>query len=289
MNPEVLRYHFDSWSDFVTVADTGFTPMRESDRSSRRDRSAYWSGTETWGEALTMARTGWPEVADRIEKFSGSLFASIANYIVKPDIAMGYEGIDYDIGRLLDGEPEHWIYQTEAQETRDNGRTVCKILYNCIASGACDRETLEAKGAVLAALVRLLDYSGIRAEIVLGTWNGSSSHCYNLAHTVTVKRSSEDLDMPLVGYALAHVSAYRRLFFAHWEINRPEVLHNLDITAGGGYGYCGSFPIEEQLQYDIYIDRSMWGEPQWSDPQSATAWVLEQLKRAGVTLTQEAN
>jgi hypothetical protein len=280
--------HYCSWSEYCDAAIDGQTSMTEQERSSRVGSDWFHGGP--WSQAATLSRSGWPESEALISKYSDALFGRLASLVIQPEIRYGFEGLDYDIGRLLDGEPEHWVSWCEPEEGQlKSGTRVARIL--CHVGGLADvtTEILQAKGAAVFALCRLLERAGIRTEVTIATCNAATgTHnptlgAYTL-HTATVKRPDQDFDLPIIGYALAHPTCYRRLMWSLWEQIPFEWRRHVGIVRGGGYGASTDIPEQYRESYDVYVSCSR-GE--WLDAKHAEAWVLEQLTALGVELRQD--
>jgi hypothetical protein len=284
--------YFDSWSDFIRQAVEvpqehirGYNPHAGIQPYKTHDGyTAETYGTTTWKECVTLARSGWNDAAERIQKFSGILAQRIASQIVQPEARYGYEGIDYDIGRLMDGEPEHWVYWDEPEEGQTKaGHKIVRILYNRCCSGYVSGRTLEAVGAAVATLVQLLDIAGYRTEITVGDATDGTRYSGNhFTIRSVLKKSSEDLDMSHAGFALIHAASYRRIF---WSVETQ-----ID-PRDGGEGTPEDFPEEMRSEYDIYIEKALYdgyNGARWDNPKQAEVWVLDQLKALGVELREQA-
>lgn len=283
------RVHFNSWGEFVNQAVNGESSMKESERSSRKsDNYSYnaaWSGTDTFPEAVTEARKGYPAVSEKINKLSASMFEKLSKYCMKPDPAYVTEGSILDVGRWVSGEPEHWLIMDEA-ESLISGKRVARITYNIAASAAVERKVLEAKGAAIVTLVKLLDYSGIRTELelVMRTTGGYGETSQHGTYAIAVKTASQDLDLDLVSFAIGHVASFRRLGFSVMETFPPDIRANVGIP--GGYGVPTDLEASEYSSSDLYIPKAHVYETQWSTPEAAEAWILESLVKCGATLKE---
>jgi hypothetical protein len=178
---------------------------------------------------------------------------------------------------VLENEPECWI-QYEPVLVDAPGK-VLRLVFNICASAGISPDTIIAKGAVVAALVILLERAGFRIAVeIVNAIRGSIEH----EMWVPVKSADQDLDLPRLVFALAHPSMLRRIWVAHQETLSPNVRAAVCIPGGGGT------PIEckPENRGDIYIGRSMLGEPQWTDTQSTTRWVVSELKKQGVQIQE---
>jgi hypothetical protein len=275
-----VNLHFASWSDFIGQAE--IQEPRASYQTVYADTADVGQmGTATFAEAVTLASTGWSEAADRIQKYSATLSDRVASEIIRPEVRYGVEGLDFDIGRLMDGEPEHWVNWDEPEEGQTvSGNRIVRILYNRCASWGVRGEILEAMGSAVAALVYCLELAGYRCEITVGTALDSRSG-YNHYITTVVKQSNQDLDMAFIGYAVAHAACYRRTFWSIWSQISPS---------DGGHGCPIDFPAETSDDYDLYLEKALYDgydSDRWLDPAKAESWVLGQLTALGVELRHE--
>jgi hypothetical protein len=279
---------FSSYSEWLgAVQETASSLPKGNDIVHPGHMGDAWFGGLTWKQSMDMARKGWPEAEALIERYSGTLFQSVSKFMMKPEPIYGYEGLDFDIGRMLDGEPEHWLDFQESEDSISAGNKVVRILYNRVVSCGIDSAALQAKGAVIAALIRLLDYAGFRTELTIGC-------CYqyddNTAYTtVPVKSAGQDLDMGLVGYVIAHTAACRRLLFA------TEFMRPLDVQRKLGEGretgtlsnYPRDFPQDVTANYDLYLPMSHYNETRWHNVDTAQKWIMDHLRKLGVVLQDE--
>lgn len=279
---------FESWGDFVTLAET--RPNNPYANNSRKvGGDGYFDidrGTRTFEDALKLAREGWPEGSAKVAALADAMVNRISAKIERQDLYFDVEGADYDMGLYLKGEPECWNrWQTEISEGQ--GTRIFKLIYNISASGSVSGETITAKGAAVAALIQCLEYAGNRVElwIASGTCehysyerDGSENNQPATLETYTLlKPADQPCDMDRIAFALAHPATLRRLNFAvreSWVEFMAEVRDS--------YGY--SCDVAERG--DIYIAKSFAGEPYWSSPESAQAWIMAELEKQGVKISK---
>jgi hypothetical protein len=287
----VAEQSFASWHEYINhVCNAPFYSYEKNeDRKSRRVTYAGgWAGTGTWEAAEKLAREGWPDLGVHVKTLSDDLFAKLSKYCLRPEPRYVYEGHGLDVGRWIDGEPEHWLVMEEG-ETLGNGQRVARIVYNQTASCGISTEVMRAKGATVAALVRLLDYADIRSEIeLIGVLREDYKRGKRIIYRVDVKNASQDLDFDIVSFALAHPASFRRIGFACMETFPKDVCEQFEISQNGSYSYPADLNATERANCDVYIGSQLYGEPEWTDTQSAQQWVLKQLVNVGVQLTEEA-
>jgi len=285
-----FRAHYGSWAEFVDAAAVPRQPGVNDTALSRQVESGAFTGVRTFEDAVKLARDGWPEVSAEIERLASRITAGVLQHVERPEVFFGYEGVQYDVGRLLDGEPEHWQYWSPVEETLRGSGRVCRILYNVAISGGIDGSIIRARGAAVGALCRALDYVGIRAEVTITDGTGGTAPNAQGFVNVTLKQADQDIDYPVFAYAIAHPSTLRRLVFSVQETFPATIRANYGFgnPYGSFYGYPADLPAAERAAYDIHVDSAMLGDAQWTKPESAIAWVLGKLAEQGVTIREEA-
>lgn len=269
-------FHFDDLMDYLEVAEHGKIVVPQETRSSHKtDMGKGWSGTETFEEALKIAREGWPEGRNKALSLSSTLFDKISTLIEKPDLIYDVEGNDYDLGLYLKGEPECWMkYQTQVVEGQ--GTKIIKLVFNTATSAGVSSRIMIAKGAAIAALTELLEYSGRRVELIECTRQSTELEWY-----VPLKFADQPLDIDRIIFALAHPANYRRIGFSIME--QSEQMKKAGHTGDGWGGYGMPMNIDEHGG-DIYIPCSLYGESQWESIENTKIWLLEQLHKQGVPI-----
>lgn len=268
---------FETWGQFLDQTDV-------EDKRSKYNESRVGSGygyrftsTRTFEEAQRLARDGWAEGEEAVKTISAKLFDVLASYVERENVVYDVEGTGIDVARFLDGEPECW-QQFEVRRTQEAGRRLIRIVYNCSASAGIEAATIMVRGAAVVALVQLLEYAGHGVEVVVGeavNYDGRHTETY-----VKVKSVEQPLDLARIAYAVAHPSMLRRHIFSICE-QLPEPFYGM--VKAGTYG----MPAELEDKGDLYLGCMMWGDPNWRDGLSAQKWVVAELKRQGVHMSEE--
>lgn len=278
---------FANWTELLTFATT--EPASVDHESSRRSASYgdYFTNTKTWEDAVKLATFGWTGIGDAISNLSDSLVKHLSQYILIPETRYAQEGAILDVARWLDGEPEHWMIRDESEST-NTGNRVAHVVYNMSASAGVSTEAMKAKGAAIAALVRLLDFSGIRTELDVISVVGYSYYdgCDACEFRVHMKSASQDLDYDLMAFALAHPSMFRRIGFSILESFPKPLAEKYRFTERGHFSYPCDYSSDLANKYNVYIGSSMAGEPYWQSTEDVQEWILKQLTKAGVNLKE---
>ncbi len=275
------EYLYNTWGEFVDFAESRVKSAYSTHEASRGTGGLYnasWSGTDTFAEAINLARSGWPEGTSRIKALSSVLIDKVTYLIEQPYIQYDTSGLDFDVALLLDSVPEHW-YRMEHTLEEGTGKVV-RVVFNGAVSAGITASTIMAKGAAVAALVECLEAAGNKVELVITQpWNfqGIGGRKVKFYSRVILKEAGQPLDIDRVAFALVNPASTRRLTFSVMESDDDYMQEN-----NVGYGIPSSFP-----EGDIYVDRAFLGEPQWTNVQSTVEWVLKTLKEQGVTITSE--
>ena len=267
------RQRFDRWGDFLAFCESPTDMPAEGRASCRRKYSDKWRGASP-AEAYRMAREGWPEGVTRARGLSEALFDRVSTLLERFDTSYGVEPTGaLDVARYLDAEPECWAQFTPVL-VEGPGTRHLTLLMNQAVSAGIDVDTIIAKGAVAAALIDVLEVAGHRVKVVLGA-ACETAEIYH-ATLVTIKEHEQPLDLDRLTFALAHPASFRVLMFSAWEHYPADVRRAAGIEPDEGYGR----PVAcDAVEADITIGHSDYQEPQWTDPASATAWILAELAR----------
>jgi hypothetical protein len=250
------------------------------DRSAQR--SAGWDFAKhaesfaggTWDQAVQWAETGHPAAAAAAQAFIDKLEAKLPADVVRPRIGWDVApGQYFDIGRIMEGEPEHW-----ASPVPRRGLPI-RILINQVASAAVDARELATRSAACAALAHCLQAAGESVEIHAGI-GIKTSPTDKTAHCITwcVSEAGAQLSLDSAAFWLGYPAAFRQLGFALMEKHMPELTRAWGHDGSEAYGYPAPFPATVAAQYDRVIDfRGMADNNAWGTEAETIDWVLTQL------------
>jgi hypothetical protein len=283
------NWYFESWGDFVNFSATRkpascigshIPASRKTGDDGYMDR-AKWTGTRDFAEAQKLAIEGWPEGASQVKALAEALLNKVTTLIERQQIQYDVTGNDFDISLVNEGIPECW-YRFETDEVQSGaGTKIIRFTFNCCASAGVSAEVLIARGSAAAALVEALEYAGFRVEITLYDSVGYNNRKSQLCSKIPVKEANQPLDRDRLAFTLAHPSVLRRLCFGAWEGHEEFMQHEFRS------GYGNVIDITKEEQGDVHISSAHLNSVQWSNPESAVEWILEELKRQGVNLSEE--
>lgn len=266
---------FESVEAFLRAANAR-SEMPSTVRASRRKSRFEFTHTNSYTEALNLARGGWPEGAAMVRALSTDIVAVVGARVQRPETSYALCGDTIDMGRFLIGEPECFMEFTPS-EVEMTGTKIVRIVANYAASAGVAAEVLRMRGAAICALAEALEYGGRRCEIVavqaIRGRGGDSYQC-----SVIVKEAQQPLDLDRIAFALCHPSMLRRLTFSLEETESAEVREALGVP--GGYGH----PTDTTLTGEIVLEKAHSGDPAWRSLEAAKGWVLQQLAAQGVML-----
>jgi hypothetical protein len=262
-------FEFNSWGDMLEYVKQPL-PDNAYWRESVDKGDADWSGTATYPQALTVAVDGWQDAVKDAKQLADALINKVMDRINVPVIHYDVEGIDFEMSRVNRGEPECW-YRFEEHITNNEGDNVITIVVNGAVSCGIKSEAIIRRGAVICALIELLEYSHRKVTVV-----HDMPYHNEITFRTIVKTAHQPLDMARLMFACGHPAMLRRLMFHALELNPTE--HE---KVGSGY----SIPTDTNKanQGDIYFPRmiSLDGQRWHSEPEQ---FIIEQLKAQGIEI-----
>ncbi len=184
----ILHWAQPHMLEFLDVAEAPVEPSQipESERAShdmgakRRnvDRQG-WFGNVSFAQAVSMARSGWPDGARMVQELSASISAPLLRQLERVaafDVAPA-DWIDPD--RLLSGQPEVWGQIVDGESLIDQARGKCVHIVvhggmSCRQCGSmnCMTEpvgaaTLMNRGAMICSFIDVMEALGVRCKVTL--------------------------------------------------------------------------------------------------------------------------
>jgi len=250
-------------------------------KSSRDNYDLHWSGGLTWEQAKQMAISGWREGMHEIEKYRAKIVPIITERVLRPKQIYSVAGYNVDIGSFMANEPECFL--AREYEKRNYPGQIYKIVASISFSAAIKPETIIQRGAMICALIDAIEFAGHRAEVIC---NNASTVRENIEYrqgkykengwfevSVTVKKTSQPLEMSDLAFCLAHPSMLRRIMFSVDELEGWSDFAN-------AYGY----PAEASDKGDIYI-KEIYSS--LVPDEKAIEWVLSELKKLQINIESD--
>lgn len=274
---EHAKKYFESLTDLVEFLGTPnpIKTKRSGIHSESYNYKVDWYGTSSIKRAKEFAVNGWPEGTKLVEKYTSALIEKLTNRLKIDDYFYDVTGQDFDLDRVLVGEPEAWM-QTEQVEVQAPAMHNLKLLVNVGALRSVTSETIMTKGAAIAALVMLLERArrGVEVEVVSYAQSGSQT----IEVRMLLKLAGEQLDLGKLAFVLANPSFLRRFVFGVRE----------RVGTGGFKQVCqnenyGSSMEANQGDADLYCGINN-GAMYFNSKELAEKWILSELQKQGVEL-----
>lgn len=231
---------------------------------------AKFTGVESFGEAVHLARMGWVEGARQIKSLVGTLMVSLPTFSVRKTLNYSMVGPGtLDMTRYIQGHPEAWVVNKDEiiQTTNPNGEVIT-VDVNLATAGKVSTTAIFFRGAAVILLVDSLERAGYRVE--LHGWETSSDSLpqfnYSVAVDTIIKQANAPIDFDRIAFCLEHPACSRRLMWSIKETFPIEYISKIGLFAGGGYGYAYDPPQKEghiyigskDLVVDTYEDVKEW-------------------------------
>jgi hypothetical protein len=245
---------------------------------SRENHDLQNMGGLTWEQARRLAINGWRDGMNEIEKYRAKILPIIAEKVLRPKQVYAMAGYSVDVGSFLANEPECFI--TRELEERNYPGRIFKIVCSISFSWGIKPETIIQRGAMICALIDAIEYAGHRAEVICNDAMSVGSNDADrqgkrkengwLEFAVTVKKSTQPLEMSDLAFCLAHPSMLRRIMFSAAE-----------IVGWSDFAHAYGYPAEATDKGDIYIREVFLGVV---PDEEAIDWVLTELKTHGIDI-----
>jgi hypothetical protein len=176
------------------------------------ERGSSFSGTENMAQALELAKNGWTEGADKVERMRSGILAAhpVLVKAVRYDIA----GSVANVPRAISGNPLNMKANDLSKSRR---RPVLTLISSMSANCHIDKDCITNHAAVVAAIIDQIETMGYAVEVIaVAPTKGWGKDRGLFCTSVMVKASNQGLDIPRLAYGLGHASMFRRLVFADW-------------------------------------------------------------------------
>lgn len=270
-----MRATFYSYDDFIEEV------IKKDNKNFRRnlgDRDNFfgpekgWCGpkADTKEETLKLVRNGWHEGRSMVRAISDRL--NVVGRVPKPEIAYDVTGDTWDIGRLVNGEPECAMHFEDSEDEFTLGPKVLRMGINVGVSAGIDENIMRHRGAAILALIEALEYAGKRIEIWTicgdrtdGPWKSFNNPPMDVR--VRLKKSEELMQDDMLIFSIVHPAYSRRL--------------NLGLVEN----YMPGDPPGVEKEYDLYFPCMFLHDINWADPETVDNWIQEKLYKYGITIS----
>jgi hypothetical protein len=270
---ETKEYKLEDWQDFI-----GYLAKPSAGEHAKGFYKNFHK-CSTWVEATRLAIEGWKDGIKQVEAFSSLLDSELKGSLMIDEYYYDVTGQDFDLDRVILGEPECWLASEQVEVKAPATHTV-KLVVNGATNYGITPNQMIARGSTLIALVQLLERGRKRVEIELIFNVEANSKTFRIS--VPLKSASSDIDLGKVTFALAHPDCCRRFQFAVWDALEA------DNVGKRGHGSPIDLQLLEQEKegIGIYIGQG-YRECNFEDFYSSKRWILDRLKEQGVELKEE--
>ncbi|MFI7672520.1 hypothetical protein [Actinophytocola sp. NPDC049390] len=253
-----------SWHEFLEAVQRPETIPGEG-----RHAHDVWAGG-SWEEALRLAVDGWSVPLRDTEVTVGALRerAGLGASVTTLEPAWDVTGSEVDIGAYVAGVPECMVDAVPRQTSR-RGRIVAFLVPACY-SNRTPHSLIRNRGIALATLCSAIIAAGHSVEIWSGFVGLIDDHRANAVARVV--SAGEPLDLGRLIFAVAHPLMLRRLWFAVWDAQEPDLADWMCDEAYGLPSHCLPEDLPEEVT-DPYVFPYLKPEdPQWTNLDTALDW-----------------
>lgn len=212
--------------------------------------TASFTQSESFGEAMELARHGWGDMADEIAGFSRTVRESAIRDVSsnRVEFAFGRGGVP-NVTRFLQGRDD--CYRRAVFVSAPRAGRVIRLAVPIAASAFVRGASLVWRGAAYIAFSDLCAAAGLGVEVwaIDGVMaQNAGPHRDQLTttcHAVRVAESSEPLDMARIAFALAHPSMLRRVTFRVSE--RYSAATQAKLGRGYGVPHLNAAAVERTI------------------------------------------
>ena len=280
---------FNSLDELFTYCDA--EPVIDVKCSSRKTDEKSWNGTETYADAIVLARSGWTDIRPNVDQLLSDVDAKVRTMIQdRPATRFDVTGAHVDVATYLTGDPECMI-EIVQEPAPVHGR-VARMLIQGTASWSVDAAMIQARGAAVCALADALARSGIYLEIwqeftITHKLKGKTKKTTD-ATAVCIKNASDPLDIDLLMFPLGHPAMFRRLIFDVWERSMTPAQRKRYAVGGDTENYYGipsPSVLGDSIGADIRLDKApTYSSPECLDP---AKWVTSICEQLGIETTDQ--
>lgn len=218
-----------TFSEFIARAESRPTGQGWNDASMREGRA--FSQSSSLGDAVDIARRGWPEGTGKLLRGLDNLSNLQASNCLGPATHYDVAGELPDVGRYCAGEAEHMMsWEPDVL----GALPVVRIDFDGCYNANTKPHQITNQGIALLSCIDELEQSGRAVELLWSATSAGGGVIWSVQ--TAVKEAGDHFDVDRAAFALAHPAMLRRLWFAVTEQDeRAKPL-------GGGFGGVRRMP-----------------------------------------------
>ena len=288
----LVQRFYDDWYEAIDIAlnearireeggwhkGEGLRSRNEAER--RKNDSSWILGCSFSDIKRILLSDGWQEGVDKIKPICDGIYGEISNSMVNQQVHYDVCGASIDIGAFVTGQPECCLNFRE--EERVGAGKVLSLIANIGADRSVNAQKMFLRGAVVVALVDLLEMSGYRVEVSVA--NGIR-HFIRGEYLIPVKSAIDSVSRERLVFALCHPAMLRVVVLSLMESMPRSFREEANITHTTGYG--GPCPLS-MIGYTADIAIPNAESTNFLSASSAKAWVIAELKKQGIEVKEKA-
>ena len=268
-------YRFATFEEYL---DRAANPRH---KRQRQHNMSGW-GRPVFDSMLRNARHGWTQSLNDIAKWSNFVIDDISTHLPNPDIEFDKVGTMWDLGRVIESDPECWIHEDYPSKDIDRhgkGNLIRMVINTASSAGVRDKCHLHRCGAILA-LTSLFEKCGIYVQFEVTT--AIQVNCYRLEFRAVAKAAGEALNIAAISFWCSK-EMEEHIDFAICETMQECAPAWCSAYNNTDYGS----PIPTSDRGDICFDgMAMENDDRvnWNDATSVRHYVVAQLAKQGIKL-----
>jgi len=205
VDPKACRYWYDSLREIGQYTDN--EPKRWTyNESSNEPASTSWDLNCGYKQAVSMAKLGWLEGAQRAQ----DALKSFTPMTPAPETKTDFYGHMAHMPRFCAGAPDHMI--RHARPPREGFGKVLTLVVSCSANCTQNAEYMANYGLGIAQYVNQLETDRVRVEVI-GVMT-EIIHERRVSHAWRIKGADQPLDLAVLAFCIGHPAMFRRIGFA---------------------------------------------------------------------------
>jgi len=273
-----IEFHrqWDSFSDLIdTARRENWRDRKDGEASVKKyvnigsDSTKRFCGVDSFDHALRLVDHGWPEGLEKTEPFIEALRNKVGGKIRRPAFAIGDEGDEFLLDRVIEGDPECWL-ATEWEEVDQAGEIV-RIGVDMGIACYVSATSIVNRGAAIMAAVEMLMASG--RSVQLDAFYGNSLGYYSVAK---IKDTDDTFDRDRMAFVLVHPAMLRCILFSAWDNEDPAIFQRYVTPSYGS----PTIPEKAHADYDMLFPGSA-AECGWDTQEKAQTSIIKALEDKG--------
>lgn len=272
-----------SYERFLEIAgDPTNSDSRYPNSVVQQPTSKSWADGVSYDESIKRLKLGWAEGVAKAKQLATKLESRLtAEFSFDRDIKFDVTGEWFDIGRVLEGEPDCWGSEIDLDDQLSNDKRgkVVKVYVNVATSCNYGADKLIQRGVYALAIVDLLERIGKSVELVATCKIEQGSKIWGWE--LPLKKAGEELSLDRVSQIIGSPSGFRRSWFR-------IITHKSYPDCGHGLGMPTDWTEDElkERNVDIYIGALMSGSTEWQG-ETDINFIVKKLKQAGINVEPE--